>query len=92
MRDASRIEPLLNELKEYWMNNPDLRLGQIVCNAGRTIGYYEPFYVEDDKILEVFKSWNSFKREQEENFKREQEEKEVEFWKSLKAEVKEVEK
>lgn len=84
MRDASRIEPLLNELKEYWMNNPDLRLGQIVCNAGRTIGYYEPFYVEDDKILEVFKSWNSFKREQEE--------KEVEFWKSLKAEVKEVEK
>lgn len=32
MRDPNRIPIMLRELGEYWIQNPDLRLGQLVHN------------------------------------------------------------
>lgn len=53
-RDADRIPKVLAALGEYWMNNPDLRLGQIIGNA--SIGYY----TEDDRALTELQRWNDY--------------------------------
>jgi len=52
MRDPARIDRILAALGEYWKANPDLRLGQIVVNAARSVGGHDAatFYVEDDAI------------------------------------------
>ena len=34
MRDPKRIDKVLNLLERYWKANPDLRLSQIMGNAG----------------------------------------------------------
>lgn len=56
MRDPKRIQPLLAALTEYWTQHPDWRLGQIVCNCGREIGHWDPFYMEDDQLLGVIRA------------------------------------
>ena len=58
MRDSKRIDEVLKELKTYWNNNPDLRLGQILCNVGRAYNMEDPFYLEDDKLIYVLKAYN----------------------------------
>ena len=58
MRDPKRIDEVLEELKTYWDNNPDLRLGQIICNVGRAYNMEDPFYLEDDKLIYVLKAYN----------------------------------
>lgn len=35
MREGPRIDRILAQLNVYWKMNPDLRLGQIVCNLSR---------------------------------------------------------
>jgi uncharacterized protein YihD (DUF1040 family) len=50
MRDPARIDRLLDALRRYWMQHPDLRLGQIVCNAS---GEVDPFYLEDEVLIDV---------------------------------------
>lgn len=60
MRDASRIYPLCNKLAEYWSQSPDLRFGQFMYNFMHWIYNYkriDPFYVEDDKMLEYLKEY-----------------------------------
>ena len=53
MRDPNRIPKVLVALAEVWYLNPDLRLGQLVCNAASMLGTgQDPFYTEDDKMLE----------------------------------------
>lgn len=54
-RDPSRIVPILNELENIWINNPQLRLGQIISNACAQNGI-DIFYVEDDVMLEGLKA------------------------------------
>lgn len=59
MRDQKRIPKVLAEVEEIWEKYPDQRLGQLLCNIGRSFGYDEPFYMEDDKIhtyLETLKA------------------------------------
>lgn len=55
MRDPNRIPEVLAALGLYWMNHPDLRLGQIVVNAcGGPMTMAEDvdvFNVEDDVLL-----------------------------------------
>ena len=34
MRDPSRIPAIIAALQEAWLTNPDLRLGQLIDNAG----------------------------------------------------------
>lgn len=46
-RDPARIDRVLELLREYWLANPDLRLGQILGNfRGKATSYG----VEDDVI------------------------------------------
>lgn len=49
MRDISRIDGILSAIRIIWKNNPDLRLGQLLCNACGP-GLY---YVEDEVLLEA---------------------------------------
>lgn len=52
MRDPQRIEPMLDKLREVWLLNPDLRLGQIIVIATKPkIPCPEVFHVEDNKLL-----------------------------------------
>ena len=44
MRDPKRIERILNLLRAYWSQNPDLRLGQLITNFAHTDAI---FYTED---------------------------------------------
>ncbi len=53
-RDQARIPKVLTALGELWMNNPDLRLGQIMGNAAIT------FYTEDDQALKELKAWRDW--------------------------------
>ncbi len=58
MRDFNRIYPMVDQLRNYWRMNPDMRFGQMLDNliiklefeAGRE-GYTEDFFnIEDDKM------------------------------------------
>lgn len=56
MRDPDRIPVILDELKEYWIQNPDLRLGQIISNFGGYAGAgRDPSNVEDEDMLQVIR-------------------------------------
>ncbi|HOT30423.1 MAG TPA: hypothetical protein PLU72_19775 [Candidatus Ozemobacteraceae bacterium] len=51
MRDIKRIERMLATIKEKWLLNPDLRLGQIIINAVRPEHPCpEVFYIEDTEL------------------------------------------
>ena len=45
MRDPARIDTILEQLREVWMLNPDLRLGQLIYNAAR---------MRDPNLADVF--------------------------------------
>lgn len=45
MTDTDRIDEILSLLREVWMRDPDLRLGQLVVNAAR---------MRDPEIVDVF--------------------------------------
>lgn len=57
MRDVNRIQPFCDEFAKLWEKYPDLRFGQIMCNAGNILFNFgkDIFYMEDDELLEVFK-------------------------------------
>ena len=60
MRDPSRIPKILKELEEFWKQNPDWRLGQVISNLNYEImGINDPFYVEDDGLLEILRLKNA---------------------------------
>src|SRR5262245_60411451 len=45
MRDANRIPPILDALRLLWIENSDLRLGQLLINLAKTS---DLFYLEDN--------------------------------------------
>lgn len=45
-RDPARIEPVIAALRAAWYAHPDLRLGQLIVNAGHP----DPFNIEDDEL------------------------------------------
>lgn len=47
MRNPKRIPEVLKALEAYWMQHPDLRLGQIVVNMS---GQYDTYYTDDGII------------------------------------------
>lgn len=56
MRDPARIQEFCNELANLWETNcPDWRFGQLVENVLRANNISDPFYVEDDVMIEFFK-------------------------------------
>jgi hypothetical protein len=50
MRNPNRIKPFLAKLEEYWMQNPELRFGQVIFLL-QSQSVVDPFYVEDDRWL-----------------------------------------
>ena len=59
MRNPERIPEVLKELEEFWKQNPDWRLGQVIANFSyELMGNNDPFYMEDDKLLELLQSKN----------------------------------
>ena len=66
MRDPNRIEEVILALETYWVDHPDMRLGQIICNAARAFdeeGNYGPipdtqriFNMEEPRLLEGLKA------------------------------------
>jgi uncharacterized protein YihD (DUF1040 family) len=56
MRDPNRIPKMIAALLAAWYRHPDLRLGQLVSSAAAlSSNTSDPFYVEDDKIIEGLK-------------------------------------
>lgn len=59
MRDPKRISKILKELEEFWKQVPDWRLGQVISNFSyELMGNNDPFYMEDDDLLELLKQKN----------------------------------
>lgn len=58
MRDPNRIDEILKEIKDLWVQVPDWRLGQLLVNIS---GTDHLFYVEDDKLLEQLTKWKEDK-------------------------------
>lgn len=56
MRDINRIDPFLKKLGEYWKKVPDWRFGQLIDNF-LTWFNNDPFYIEDDKMLEKLEEY-----------------------------------
>ena len=54
MRDAKRIDVILQELSNLWHKYPDLRLGQLICNVIQDPALY---YIEDDKLIDILKEF-----------------------------------
>ena len=52
MRDARRIDVILQELSNLWHKYPDLRLGQLICNVIQDPALY---YIEDKELIEKLK-------------------------------------
>lgn len=50
MRDPGRIKRVLAALRAVWEENPDMRLGQLICNAVREDMLY---YIEDDTLVKA---------------------------------------
>lgn len=58
-RDPARIEPILDELRKAWQNQPDQRLGQLLKNVLRGAGIEVPptpvFNIEDYKLYDALR-------------------------------------
>ena len=59
MRDPNRIPIMLDELKALWEMNPDWRLGQLIANLSRASDIEDPFFVQDDRLLNTIRKWNA---------------------------------
>ena len=55
MRDKKRIRPICERLATAWERFPDMRLGQLICNA--YIGKRDPFFIEDDELIEMIEKF-----------------------------------
>jgi hypothetical protein len=45
------IEEFIAALREVHANNPDLRVGQIICNSLHAQYCNDPYYVENDELV-----------------------------------------
>ena len=48
MRDPRRIDDILARIKTVWEKNPDLRLGQLICNV---VPESYVYFIEDDTMI-----------------------------------------
>lgn len=58
MRDPNRIYPFLMEIATLWEQHPDLRFCQLITileSNARKEYTCDPFYLEDNKIIEIIK-------------------------------------
>lgn len=58
MRDPKRIRKFCNQLADIWETQcPDWRFGQLFVNVCRGSCIGDPFYLEDDKMIEHFREF-----------------------------------
>lgn len=50
MRDTRRIRRVLALLEKEWQKVPDWRLGQLIENIARDLGWNDAFYMNDDDL------------------------------------------
>lgn len=50
MRDPNRIPRVLALLGKVWAEVPDWRLGQLIENIARDLGWNDAFYMNDDDL------------------------------------------
>lgn len=55
MRDPERIDAVIDMVREAWKTEPDWRLGQLIVNISRAAGYEDPFFLEDDRLMQILK-------------------------------------
>ena len=64
MRDPGRIPQMMHQLKALWVQNPDMRLGQLL---GNVLSEIDPdresvarnlFLLEDGALLKLMEEWN----------------------------------
>ena len=55
MRDPNRIDTIIEAVKEEWKKEPDWRLGQLIVNISRAAGFNDPFFMEDDRLMQVIR-------------------------------------
>jgi len=53
MRDPRRIGKLCERLAAAWRYVPDMRLGQLMIDVFTLIKGRDPFYIEDDEMIEL---------------------------------------
>lgn len=64
MRDPKRIPILIDELKAFWIKNPDLRLGQIMLIAGKKAGCGEDIWnIEDKELIDALTDKSEWEEE-----------------------------
>lgn len=59
MRDPNRINSVLETVRRVWVNLPDWRLGQLICNIAREAGVWDSFYMEDEELDAQARLWLS---------------------------------
>lgn len=62
MRDINRIGPILETIEAIWLRNPDWRLMQLL---GNLYGPIDPYYIEDDVLMERLKEYRKLMRQAE---------------------------
>ena len=50
MRDPRRIKRVIALLEKEWQKVPDWRLGQLIENIARDLGWNDAFYMSDDDL------------------------------------------
>lgn len=56
-RDPARIDKVIELLRNYWHQYPDLRLGQIVSNCSQRLHKTpDPYYLGDDEMAEALQT------------------------------------
>lgn len=50
MRNPARIRRILDKVEAVWINNPDLRLGQLLIDLAPASFHNDIFYLEDDEL------------------------------------------
>lgn len=59
MRRKDRIDSILNNLEEIWLEFPDLRLGQLLLNVSRDP---ELYYLEDEELIKKLEEFYNGKK------------------------------
>ena len=55
MRDPARIDRILAQIRDIWLEQPDLRLCQLIGNAVSGTG--DKYFVEDDDLEAALNSY-----------------------------------
>ena len=59
MRNKDRIRPFCDRLAAAWERCPDLRFGQLIANAYASECDRDPFYVEDEKSIQMIEAYTN---------------------------------